>query len=118
LEISLSCATDVAQIQLLWSWSPYCHDCAELTSFSTGDIVDRLYRNHGRADLFHEAALELAEHKRRHARLSTAATHLSDPTTAHLSDPTTVAHLSDPTMAYLSDCGASLRRPQPLLRQR
>jgi hypothetical protein len=90
-----------------------------LPSFSTGDLVDRLYCNNGRADLFHEAALELADHERRHAGLRTVAALLFDPTTAHLSDPTTAAHLSDPTTAaHLSDRGASLRQPQPLLRRR
>jgi hypothetical protein len=79
-----------------------------LLSFSTGDLVDQLYCNNGRADLFHEVALELADHERRHTGLWTVAAHLFDPTTAHLSDLTTAAHLSD--------YSASLRQPQPLLR--
>jgi hypothetical protein len=31
-------------------------------NFSTGDLVYRLYCNHGHADLFLEAVLELTDH--------------------------------------------------------
>jgi hypothetical protein len=55
---------------------------AELTSLSSGDLVDQIHCNPGRADLFHEAVLQLTEHKCRHTGLQTVVAHLSDGTTS------------------------------------